>query len=223
MSLIHLAAVSPDRPPLGPTAAQARAQLAHELAKAQYGAARPTVIQSIIQQLESWFNSLFNFSPTGTPDLSGLVIVIIVIVAIVAIVIGFLVFGVPRINRRSAASGALFGDEDDRDSLALRRAAERAAASGDFATAIEEGFRAIARDLTERLIVTSFPGTTAHSFAMRAARSFPGFDDSLRSTANIFDGVRYLGSAASEADWLAIKSLGDALRAAKPVLETAEA
>lgn len=223
MSRIHLAAVSPDRPPLDPTASQARAQLAHELAKAQYDAARPSVIQNAIQWLENWFNSLFNFSPTGVPDLSGLVIVIIVVVAIVAIVIGFLVFGLPRINRRSAAGGALFGDEDDRDSLALRRAAERAAASGDFATAIEEGFRAIAIDLTERLIVTSFPGTTAHSFALQAGRDFPAFDARLRAAANVFDGVRYLGSAASEGDWLEITSLGDALRSAKPVLESADA
>jgi hypothetical protein len=55
---------------------------------------------------------------------------------IAALIVGFILFGVPRLNQRSKSLGALFGDEDDRDSTTLRRAAERAAAAGDYTIAI---------------------------------------------------------------------------------------
>jgi hypothetical protein len=225
MTLSHSSAVSPTRPPLDPTAAQAREQLAHELAKPQYASNQPNVIQQEVQKLVNWIDSLFGNSQTATslPGATSLVIIVVVVLVVVAVVIAFLVFGVPRINRRSAAAHALFGDEDDRDSVTLRRAAERAAAAGDFTTAIEESFRAIARDLAERVIVTTFPGTTAHSFAVQASAAFPDYQAKLAGTADIFDAVRYLGATASEVDWAAVRDLGQSLRSRRPEREDADA
>jgi hypothetical protein len=225
MTLASLSPVSPDRPPLDPSALNARTQLIHELAKSQYQTPKSTWVQSFVQGLENWFNSLFSGvrvnSPGGSaPSLIGIVIVVLIVAAVV---VGFLVFGVPRINRRSAISGALFGENDDRDSDALRRAAEQAAASGDFATAIEEGFRAIARGLAERVVVTTFPGTTAHTFAAEATRVFPGFGAELARAADAFDAVRYLGERGTEADWLAIAALESGLRRARPLLDAVTA
>ncbi len=143
-----------------------------------------------------------------------------IFVAVAVIVVGFLIFGVPRLNRRSSRLGSLFGEDDERDSVTLRRAADVAAASGDYATAIAEGFRAIARGLAERTIVTTFPGTTAHGFAQRAALSFPASSGALALCADAFDGVRYLGSAGSESDWLATRALETELQTARPVRDT---
>jgi hypothetical protein len=215
----HLSPVSPDRPPLDPTAEHARAQLAHELAKPQYQAARPTWLDLLTAQLQKWFSSLFDHTGGGLPGGSALITIVIVVVIAAAIVVGFLVFGLPRINRRSDATGALFGVEDDRSADALRRAAEQAAAAADFATAIEEGFRAIARGLAERVAVTTFPGTTAHTFASQATQVFPEFRAELSSAADTFDQVRYLGSAGTEPEWLAVRGLDAAIRQAKPLLE----
>jgi hypothetical protein len=169
------------------------------------------------QQLSDWFNSLFNRIQGGFVGGPALIIVIVAVLVVAAIVVGFFVFGAPRLNRRSAGTGAVFGDEDDRDSSALLRAAERAASAGDFATAIEEGFRALARGLSERLVVTTFPGTTAHGFALEAAEAFPDSRGDLASAANTFDGVRYLGASGTEANWLAIRTLEADLRASRPV------
>jgi uncharacterized membrane protein len=223
-SLIRLGPASPDGPPpLDPSAENARQQLAHELAGPQYTAARPGVFDFIIQKIEDWFNSLFGNA--GGLVIGGLwlIILVIIVVVVAAAVVAFFVFGLPSINRRSASNGALFGEEDDRDSTALRRAAERAAADGDFATAIEEGFRAIARGLSERVIVTTFPGTTAHSFAIEAARPFPAYGRPLADAANIFDSVRYLGAEGRDDEWLTVRALEADLRAAKPLLETVDA
>jgi hypothetical protein len=219
MTMIRLSPVSPDRPPLDPTAEHARQQLAQELAKSQYTAARPTALDLAIAQLEKWFDSLFNRVGSGVPGGPALITIVIVVVIVAAIVVGFLVFGLPRINRRSDVAGALFGVEDDRSADALRRAAEQAAATGDFATAIEEGFRAIARGLAERVAVTTFPGTTAHTFATQATQVFPDFVADLSCAADAFDRVRYLGSAGTESEWVAVRALDAGLRQAKPLLE----
>jgi hypothetical protein len=219
MTLIHLSPVSPDRPPLDPSAEQARHQLAQELAKPQYAAARPSWFDLATAQLEKWFGSLFNRVGSGVPGGPALITIVIVVVIVAAIVVGFLVFGLPRLNRRSDVAGALFGIEDDRSADALRRAAEQAAATGDFATAIEEGYRAIARGLAERVAVTTFPGTTAHTFAWQATEVFPESGAELSQAADAFDRVRYLGSVGTEAEWLAVRALDASLRRAKPLLE----
>ena len=221
MTRFHLESPPPDTPPLDPSAAHAREQLAQELAKVQYAAARPSGLSLLIQQLEDWFNSLFDHASGSFAGGSGIILVVVGAVVVAAIVVGFLVFGLPRINRRSAVTGALFGDEDDRDSRALRVAAERAAAAGDFGTAILEGFRAIARGLAERLVVVTFPGTTAHSFAIQASVAFPGFRRELSRSADSFDAVRYLGATGTEDDWMVVAALEAALRATRPELEEA--
>jgi hypothetical protein len=219
--------IDPNRPPLDFTAEQARKQLVAELAKPQYQAARPSPIEAFLkglaQQISDWLNSLFGHAGVVLPGGSTPIVLIIVIVVVAAIVIAFLVFGVPRINRRSARRGTLFGEDDDRDSDSLRRSAERAAASGDFAAAVEEGFRSIARRMAERAILAMFPGTTAHSFAIQAIIAFPSLHAEFVRAADTFDAVRYLGASATEQDWLSIKTLEAHARSARPVLETVDA
>ena len=53
-------------------------------------------------------------------------------------------------------------------------------------------FRAVARSLGERGILTTSPGTTAHAFGERASAVFPGHAAGLRDAARAFDAVRYL-------------------------------
>ena len=225
MSLIAWLPLSSNTPPLDPTAQQARAQLQLELAKAQYQSARPTLIDTIITKVINWFLSLFNgqlIAPGVDP--TPLIVIAIAILIVIAALLGYFIFGRPRINaRRKAAAGSLFGEEDERDAAALRRDAERAAAAGDYTTAIEDAFRAIARGLSERTVLTTFPGTTAHGFAAEAATSFPPFALQLADAANSFDRVRYLGGTGTPDEWLAVSELERELRAAKPLLTEATA
>jgi hypothetical protein len=219
MITISWVPLSATAPPLDPTAQQAKAQFGQELARPQYPAAQPSLFTMIEQNVLKWFGSLFNgklFAPGVDP--TPLIIGAIVLLVLIAAFVGFLIFGRPRINARRKAAGALFGEEDDRDASRLRRDAERAAADGDYTTAIEDAFRAIARGLSERTVLTTFPGTTAHGFAAEAATSFPSFADQLATAANSFDGVRYLGFTGTEPEWLAASQLERELRAARPVL-----
>jgi hypothetical protein len=205
----HVAAI-----PVDPGADEAREWLETELGKPAYQAARPTWFDLVAQAIGDWIASL------RVPDGSGfsaLVPLVVVTVVVVLIVVAFLVFGRPRVNRRSSvASGALFGADDMRSSAELRASAERAAAGGDFVTAIEESFRALARQLAERTIVTTAPGSTAQDFAGRAGRSFPSSADELRACAALFDDVRYLDRPGAPGDYERVRALDRRLQAERP-------
>jgi hypothetical protein len=201
--------------PLTPDDKQARDLLAEELAKSEYQAAKPTWFDQLVQGFFDWMNGLTVGNATGPPAF-GLLLVLVVVAALV--VIAFLVFGLPRLNRRSRVSGSLFGEDDARTAAQLRTAAATAAAAGDYSLAIAELFRAIARGLAERTLLTTTPGTTAHGFAVRAGRMFESQSLALAEAATAFDAVRYLGEAGTRAQFEQLERLDEALRAARPAL-----
>jgi hypothetical protein len=203
--------------PSGPVATQ---WLIAELAKPIYQAAKPTLFDRLAKAVSDWFASLQLGSVTGPPAL-GIGVVVVLVVA--AIVVAFLIFGLPRLNRRSALGGSLFGDDDGRDAAAIRAAADAAARAGDYSLAVIEMFRAVARGLAERTILTTTPGTTARRFAQRAGSAFPDLAERLVSCAVDFDEVRYLGHGASRDQFESVAALERDLRAARALLETRSA
>jgi hypothetical protein len=206
--------------PVDPDAPDARDWLLDELSKQPYQAAQPSFIDRLAQQILQWFGDvidwLFGNGAAGPQTDAPLWILAILIPVAVILVVAFLLYGLPRLNRRSAVTGALFGDDDARDAVSMRRAAERAAAAGDYTTAIAELFRAIARGLAERTLVATFPGTTAREFSRRASIVFPADADPLTSAALDFDGVRYLDRVGTPEQWNAMVALERRLRTARP-------
>lgn len=217
--MIQVALVSVTGPPrdvpVDPDAAQAQQWLINELAKPQYRAAQPTWFDRLSSAFWDWLKSLRLGDGIGA---QGPILIVAAIVIVAALVTAFFIFGPPRFNRRSSVSAALFGGDDNRTAADLRRAAEDAAARGDWTVAIEEMFRSIARGLAERTILTVSPGTTARDFAVRAGAAMPPFADRLRAAAVVFDGVRYLDRVGTEEASRACALLERDLRAAKPVL-----
>lgn len=200
--------------PVDPGADEARRWMIDELSKPPYQAARPTWFDQASQAFGEWLNSLR--VPDGS-GLGGLVPLAIVVGVVILVVVAFLVFGRPRLNRRSRVEpGALFGADDTRTAAELRASAARAAEQGDFATAVQEAFRALARQLAERTVVTTSPGTTAHDFAARAGISFPPRRDELAFCARLFEGVRYLGDPGSRAGYDRVTALDRRLQAERP-------
>ena len=202
--------------PVDPEPPEARQWLVDELSKPQYQAAKPTLFDQIAKAISDWVSSLQIGTVEGPPAF-GLGVILVLVAA--ALVVAFLIFGVPRLNRRSRVAGVLFGEDDARGSADMRRDAAAAASRGDYATAIAELFRALARGLTERTIVTVTPGTTARGFAGRAGVTFPQFADRLVTAAEAFDDVRYLGHPGSVEWYEALVALESEVRAARPALE----
>ncbi|MGA1835518.1 DUF4129 domain-containing protein [Herbiconiux sp. 11R-BC] len=209
-----VSAALPAAIPVDPDAQQAREWLVNELGKPDYQAARPTWFDLVSKAIGDWFASLR--LPTG-PGLDGFLPLVVVIVVVALVVVAFLVFGRPRLNRRSGVpAGALFGSDDQRTAAELRASAARAAAVGDFTTAIEEAFRALARQLAERTVVQTAPGTTARDFAARAGASFPPAAAELAACAVLFDDVRYLERPGTREGFDRVAALDRRLQAERP-------
>lgn len=200
--------------PVDPDQPTARQLLLEELAKQEYQQAKPTLWDQLVGNFFSWLGSLSGRGVPGAPPAFSLLAIVIIIV--VVLVIAFLVFGLPRINRRSKVTGSLFGEDDARTAAQMRSAGEAAAATGDFETAIAEMFRSIARGLAERTVLTTSPGTTAHNFATRASECFPVQAEDLTAASLAFDEVRYLGREGSAQQYELVRELERRLRATKP-------
>jgi hypothetical protein len=206
--------------PLDPTADEARERLLRELSEARYREARPTWFDDLVSRLLDRIGDLFDGGMPGVPSLGWLLATVVVVGLAVA---AYVVYGPPRLARRSSGARPVFGADDARDAATIRRAAEAASAAGDWALAVEEGFRAIVRGLSERTVLAAHPGTTASGIAAAATRSFPGLGSRLARAAALFDDVRYLGGAGSEAAYREMAALDGDLRTSTPLLDPAAA
>jgi hypothetical protein len=198
--------------PVDPDAPEATELLITELSKAPYRAAQPTLFDLIAKAVSDWLDSL-QLGAAGGPPALGLGVIIALVIA--ALVVAFLIFGLPRLGRRSRVTGALFGDDDARTAARIRQDAERAAAQGDYSTAVVEMFRCLARGLAERTIITTTPGTTARGFASRTGTAFPALAERLMDSAASFDGVRYLDRTGTVQQYEAIAALEKDLRSTR--------
>lgn len=209
MTLIPAAAVEPE-------ADEAREWLIRELARPVYDAARPSWFDLLVERFWEWLQSI---QIGGTGGTSPVLFAVIALIVAAILLLAFRQWGAPHPQRRGRGSGVLFGEDDERDAATIRAAALAAAAAGDHALATTEMFRAVARALEERTIVTASPGTTARAFAVAAGAAFPNSADELVDASAVFDGVRYLGAAASADDFASIRELDRQLGAATPELD----
>lgn len=200
--------------PVDPNSPQAQDWIRNELARPEYQAAKPTWFDIASKAVQDWLGSLFN-GPTG--DAGPVLLLVVVLIVAALIVVAFVVFGRPRVNRRTASGRrALFGAGDARSADELRRSAAEAARTADWPLAIEEQFRAIAAALDERTLVEVRPGTTATEFASQAARAAPAQAAGLRQAARTFDEVRYLDRPGSEAGYQQLVALDQELQRLRP-------
>ena len=155
--MMHLAALGSSglwaaAVPVDPDADQARRWIVAELSKPEYQAAQPTLFDRVSAAFWDWLTSL-DLSGAGVGR--GPLLVAGAVLLVAAIIAAYLIFGAPRLNRRSRVSGALFGVDDDRDAAAMRSAAESAAAPR----------RLVAGDLGDVPGARPWPGRAHHRHA----------------------------------------------------------
>lgn len=196
------------RAPLEPDAPDARDLLLDELSDPIYAETQPTWFDLLSQAVLDWFASWQLVGGDGPPALA---LVVIAVLLAAGILIAILLYGLPRWRRRSTVTDDLFGETDRRTARELRRDAEKAASAGDWATAIAERYRATARGLDERTIVSVLPGTTGHGFARAAAAHYPELRAVLETAADRFDDVRYLGQEGDAAGYAHVRDLDERL------------
>ncbi|MGL3149876.1 DUF4129 domain-containing protein [Microbacterium sp. A82] len=199
-----------DADPFAPDGEEARRWAEQELQNPRYADAKPTWFDYLAEDVAEFIATLFS---TQTGEQTGNVALIIVTVVIVAALITvLLLWGKPRRSRRVQRTGSeLLGETDDRSAAQLRAEAERSAKSGDWDAATVLRFRALARALLERDIISPAPGATAQGIAREASRAFDAHHDALASAAEAFDDVRYLRHPASADSYRALAATDDLL------------
>ena len=202
--------------PLIPDGDGARELAEKELAKPEYQAAKPTLIDQWARAVVDFLIQLF--TPQRAVDLGPWAAIVIGAVLVAALIAVLLIWGRPRRSRSRASGAVLLGAADDRSAAELRADAERAARAEDWAEAIVLRYRAVARSLIERDLISPAPGATAQTIAREAVVPFPGEGEALHDAAVAFDDVRYLGHAGSAGLYRALAQTDDRLRALRPAL-----
>jgi hypothetical protein len=200
---------------LDPTPAEARRWLSDELNGSDYHDPwLDTVIRWVLEQLAKLLDGANNLANGGLSP------AITVLVALV--VIALLVWVLPKVRREpavAASDGAVLEDLTI-TSRTYRDRAAQAFADGRYDDAVLDGFRAIAKDMSDRTLLDDAPGRTAHEVSLALAPPFPDHADRLARAANVFDAVRY-GHRRATADQAGhVRQLDAELVKTRPVLAT---
>jgi hypothetical protein len=169
---------------LDPTPPQARNWLKQELQGSHY---QDPWLDSVIRWILDQLRKLLD----GASQVAGLSPVITMLVALV--VIALLVWVLPKMRREpavAASDGAVLTDLTITPRL-YRDLAALALREGRYDDAVLDGFRAIAKDMSDRTLLDDAPGRTAHEVSLALASPFPDHADRLARAADLFDSVRY--------------------------------
>lgn len=204
--------------PVLPDADEARRWARDELADEVYREAEPGLVSRAVQWLLDRLASL------ELPDGPGsrVLLVSVLLLLAVGVVVALALAGPVRLSGRRAAGGHVF-DEEARTADRHRAEADAHAASGRYAEAVRERFRAVVRSLEERALLTPAPGRTADEVAAEAGRLLPTVADDLAAGARVFDDVWYGGRSATAGHDQRLRALDEAVARARPTLEKADA
>ena len=171
---------------LEPTPAEARKWLSDELHRSDY---RSPWLDSALGWIRDQLTRLLD-GVNGLAN-SGFSLLVTLLVAVVAIAI--LGWVLPKMRREAVVArrdGAVLVDPTITSS-SYRRLATQAYAEGRYDDAVVDGFRAIAKDASDRTLLDDSPGRTAREVSLGLARPFPQLAERLANCANVFDAVRY--------------------------------
>lgn len=194
---------------------EARELARRELEKQIYHRDDPSLLERIWDRFSDWLDDLLRQADGGSGSSGGGRLSIVVIVVLVAVAVG-LVLWLMRDRRNPRSNRAPLLEEQPSTAQDHRSAADAMAAAGQWAEAIRERLRAIARDLEERAILGPRPGRTADELAAEAGVALPGYADRLDGAVKIFDDVWYGDRPGTAAGYATLRDLDEELRTAKP-------
>lgn len=193
---------------------EARQAAERELTKEIYHRDDPSLFVRLLMQLGEWAGRLFEeasrVAPGGWAGLAAILALLVIIVAAIRLRVG-------AVGRSHARGEPLF-EGRTRTADEYRAEAGRYAADQQWAAALRERVRAIARGLEERAILEPRPGRTAAELAAEGGAVLPAYAADLQAATRLFDDVWYGGYAADPDAYDRVRDLDERLRGAKPAL-----
>ena len=186
---------------------RARAELSHAVYHRYDDSWLIRAVKSLGHALDHAFNAAAKHAPGGGPGAIGFLILLVAVIAFARWRLGPMARGA-HVSADVLADTTMTAAEH-------RRRADRAAAGGEWKTAVVERMRALARGLEERAILDPRPGRTADELAAEAGHVLPAARDALVVAATTFDAVAYGDRTASKDDYDAVRSGDDAATAAR--------
>jgi hypothetical protein len=207
-----LASWSPQRG-LDPTPAEARKWLSDELNGSDY---HDPWLDSAIRWILDQLSKLLD----GANNLTHGALSPVITIAVALVVIALLIWVVPRVRRESVATASDRAVLEDLRITArtYRDRAARAFEDGRMDDAVLDGFRAIAKDTSDRTLLDDAPGRTAHEVSLALTQPFPSHVDRLVEAANSFDAIRYGHRHATAGQAAQVLQLDADLAKARPTL-----
>ncbi len=194
-------------PPL--TRQGAREAARGELAKPPYHRDDPTLAERVLRAVGRWVSELFDRAAAAGP---GSRIGVVLLVVLLVLVILAVHLRVGPLARRGRTPVALLGSPT-RTPEDYREAAARAARSGDYATALRDRLRAVAREVEVRGVTEPRPGRTAEELIRELTLALPGLDGRVPAAFAAFAAVWYGGRPADAADYQLSVAADEALLA----------
>ncbi|GAA5044105.1 hypothetical protein HNP84_004556 [Thermocatellispora tengchongensis] len=200
-------------PPVDIERGEAQGRALRELLGGRYE--HESLPDRVMRTVQQYLGDLFDTTAGPAGGLLAVAGIVLVLGGLVAL----LVWQAKRASRGRAKRAAedIFGARA-RSAAEHRAESERLAAEGQYAEAVRERLRAVARDLEERAVVDGLPGRTADELAREAGRALPAFAADLAAAARVFDDVTYGEVPGTPAAYETLRSLDERLRAAKPAL-----
>lgn len=194
-----------------PTAEEGRRWAEEELSKPRYSDADVSPLERLGRAIQRFFDRLFDSASTIESPLVP-VLLVLALLAAAAFVIWRMRRGAGSTLEALSSRRAVFRSELDPQEL--RSAAERAAAAGDWRTAVQERIRAAFAELIAADLVDVAKATTAAELAAAGAAAVPQAAEACSGAGRLFDRVSFSGAEAVEADCRAAERLDAAITAA---------
>ena len=140
----------------------------------------------------------------------------VALTALLATIIAVVLSRTGPLARSRRAGGQLITGSGPLSAADHRLRAGRLADAGDYAAAIMERVRAIARELDDRAVLIPRAGRTANEMAEEAAAALPAEAGALRTAALLFDDICYGDRPGTQAGYALIQELDTRISASVP-------
>lgn len=191
---------------------EARDAAQRELSKPLYHRDDPSLLTRALMEVLGWLNDTLAQAAALAPGGWGSLVAVLVILTLVVVTVRVGVGPIARSRKRGQPllpDRNLTADE-------YRARAEQHASASEWAAAIRERLRAIARACEERGILQPRVGRTADELSSEAGAVLPAHEEELRTATRIFDDVWYGGRTATAdmESWL--RHVDERVSAARP-------